>query len=120
MAVAVPKIIATARCLDGDATVGGSDDDDASIDDVWREHFRQLVVLQAAAKELLFCQVAVAVLVHPREDVLGALLGRVGRLGRAGAQHVVDGLNDLGHLLLVDDTVAVDVVHPAKKNRVRN
>ena len=64
MAVAVPKIIATARCLDGDATVGGSDDDDASIDDVWREHFRQLVVLQAAAKELLFCQVAVAVLVH--------------------------------------------------------
>ena len=51
-------------------------------------------------------------LVHPGEDVLGPLLGRVGGPRGAGAQHVVDGLHDLGHFLLVDDAVPVDVVHP--------
>ena len=51
-------------------------------------------------------------LVHPGKDVLGPLLGRVGGPRGAGAQHVVDGLHDLGHLLLVNDAVPVDVVHP--------
>ena len=47
-------------------------------------------------------------------------LCRVGGLGGPSAQHVVDGLHDLGHLLLVDHTVAVDVVHPAMKTREHN
>lgn len=58
-----------------------------------REHLRQLLVLQAALEELILGELAVVVLVHLGEDVLGPLFGRVGRsVGRAGAQHVVDGL----------------------------
>ena len=38
-------------------------------------------------------------------------------LGGPRAQHVVDGLHDLGHLLLVDDAVAIDVVHPVGGRR---
>jgi len=79
---------------------------------VGRQHLGQLVVLQAALEELLLRQVPVLVLVHPVEDVLGALLGGVGGLDGAGAQHVVDGLHDLGHLLQVDHTVTIHIVHP--------
>ena len=45
-------------------------------------------------------------------------LCRVRGLGGPSAQHVVDGLDDLGHLLLVDDAVAVNVVHSGKENVV--
>jgi len=75
------------------------------------QHLRQLVILEATLQELLFRQTSIIVLVHPVEDILGSLLGRVRRLHSPGAQHVVDRLNNLGHLLLVDNTVAVHVVH---------
>ena len=48
----------------------------ALVDDVGRQHLGQLVVLETSTEELLFREVAVAVLVHPGEDVLGALLKR--------------------------------------------
>lgn len=57
------------------------------------QHFGQLLVLQAALEELVLRQLAVVVLVHLGENVLGAVLGRVGRpVGRTRAQHVVDRL----------------------------
>ena len=51
----------------------------------------------------------------PVEDVLGPLLGGVGGLDGPGSEHVVDGLHDLGHLVLVDHAVSVHVVHPARE-----
>lgn len=58
-----------------------------------REHFRQLLVLQAALEELVLRQLAVVVLVHFREDALRTVLGGVGGpIRRARAQHVVDSL----------------------------
>jgi len=56
--------------------------------------------------------VAVIVLVHPVEDVLCPLVCGVCGLHGAGSQHVVDGLYDLCHFLLINDPVAVHVVHP--------
>ena len=47
------------------------------IDHVGREHFRELVVLEATSQEFLFGQVAVAVLVHAGEDILGSFLGLI-------------------------------------------
>ena len=35
------------------------------LNDVWSQHFRQLLVLEAAPEELLFSQVTVTILVHP-------------------------------------------------------
>ena len=49
------------------------------------------------------------------EDVLCSVLCRVGGLCSARTQHVVDGLDDLGHLVLIDHTVTVNVVHPEKQ-----
>ena len=66
------------------------------LDDIWRQHFGELVVLQTSPEELLFRQVSVAVLVHPREDVLRPLLRGVRRLRCTSAQHVVDGLQANG------------------------
>ncbi len=65
------------------------------LNDIWRQHFGEFVVLQTSPEELLFRQVAVPVLVHPREDVLRPLLRGVRRLRRAGSQHVVDGLQSM-------------------------
>ena len=46
----------------------------ALIDHVGSEHFRELVVLEATSQEFLFGQVAVAVLIHAGEDILGSFL----------------------------------------------
>ena len=82
---------------------------------IGRQHFGELVILETTSEELFFREAAVAVLVHAGKDVLGALLGRVGGLGGSSAQHVVDGLDNFGHLLLINDAVAVHVVHPVKE-----
>jgi len=76
------------------------------------EHLAEFLVQQTALQKLLLREVAVVVFVHLVEDGLCSLLGRVRRSRRrVGAQHVVDGLHYLGHLLDVDDAVAVHVVH---------
>jgi hypothetical protein len=50
---------------------------------------------------------------EPVEDVLSPLLGCVGGLDGPRPQHVIDGLHDLCHLVLVDNSVPVHVIHPA-------
>ena len=50
----------------------------------------------------------------PVENILGSLLSCVGRLDGSGSQHVVDGLDDLCHLLKVDNSVPINVVHSGK------
>jgi len=50
----------------------------------------------------------------PVEDILCPLLRSVGGFDGPGAQHVVDGLDDLGHLFLVDHTISIDIVHPER------
>lgn len=57
------------------------------------EHLGELLILEAALEKLVLCELAVVILVHLGEYVLGTLLGRVGGpVAGAGAQHVVDSL----------------------------
>ncbi len=66
-----------------------------------------------ALDELLEAELAVHVLVHLAEDLVGPLLRRafVLRHFHDGAYHFIDSGDDLQHLLARDEAVAVEVVH---------
>jgi len=77
------------------------------------EEFDELLVVEAAADELLLRDSSVRVNVHPPEDSLGSRLRGLVLVQRdlVRPHHVVDRLHDLRHLLQIDPTVPIHVVH---------
>lgn len=47
----------------------------ARVAHLWCQHLGQLLILQTTLQELVLGQLAVVVLVHFRENILGSLLG---------------------------------------------
>ena len=81
------------------------------------EELDELLVLETAADELPAGHPPVGVDVHALEDALGPGLGALELVhgDLVGAHHVVDRLDDLGHLDQVNMSVAVDIVHAERE-----
>jgi len=76
------------------------------------QHLGQFSVLQAAVQELCLCQAAIIVVVHLRKNGLCSFLGCVYRFDGSTAQHLIDSLYNLGHLLDINYSITIHIIHP--------
>merc|ERR1719376_238392 len=75
------------------------------------QHLGKFVILQTSFQKFFFRQTSIIVFVHSVENILCSLFCRVGGFDSPCPQHVVDGLHNLGHLVLVNHSISVHIVH---------